>query len=313
MKKLIILLALLSAAFTSYTQNSNEKRSAFHFSFVPPVSTNGINAAQYTNTASFSLLVGLAKNEEIFGFAGLANIVMNNADGFQFAGLANYVGNEYRGLQFAGLSNYTGDMTGLQFAGLGNIASNVKGLQFGGLFNVAKNVSGVQFAGLVNLAENSDYPIALLNIIKNGEYGIAATYNEIGSVTLTFRSGGRITYGILGVGYNHKADDEGFVVEGGFGAHINITDWLRLNNEIKGGTIGDLSDDDTFYFNYALLPAFRPVRNIEIFGGPSINYMQSDNLKNKDMFPNHSIWKKYSDTQLKQVYIGYQVGIQVLF
>jgi hypothetical protein len=105
------------------------------------------------------------------------------------------------------------------------------------------NADGFRFAGLVKIAENSDYPIALLNIIKNGEYGIAATYNEIGSVTLTFR----------------------------------------------------------------------PVRNIEIFGGPSINYMQSDNLKNKDMFSNHSIWKKYSDTQLKQVYIGYQVGIQVLF
>ena len=298
MKKLSILIVLITVAFTSFAQNENEKRSAFHFSFMPPVSTNGIHAAQYTNTASLSLLVGIAKNEEVFGLAGLANIVKDNASGFQFTGLTNYVGNEFRGFQFAGLGNITGD---------------VKGFQFGGLFNIAKNVSGVQFAGFINIAENSDCPIALLNIIKNGEYSIAATYNEVGNATLTFRSGGRITYGILGVGYNHNADDKGFVVEGGFGAHINIAQWFRLNNEIKGGTIGDLSDAGTFYANYALLPAFRLARNFKIFGGPSINYLQSGNLKNKDIFPNHFLWKKHSDTKLQQVYIGYQVGVQVVF
>jgi len=313
MKKLFVLILLATVTFTSFAQKGDEKHSAFHFSFIPPISTNGINAAQYTNTTSFSLLVGVAKNEEAFGFAGLANIVTNNASGFQFAGLANYVGNEFRGFQLAGLGNITDNISGFQFAGLGNIAGNVKGFQFGGLFNVAKNVSGVQFAGLVNIAENNDCPIALLNIIKNGEYSIAATYNEIGSTTFTFRSGGRITYGILGVGYNHKADDKGFVIEGGFGAHINITRWFRLNNEIKGGMIGDFSDASTFYNSYALLPAFRPARNFEIFGGPSINYMQSDNLKNKDMFPNHSLWKKHTDTKLQQIYIGHQVGVQIIF
>lgn len=296
MKKLSIFLVLITITFTSFAQN--EKRSAFHFSFVPPLSTNGIKAAQYTNTTSFSLLAGVAKNEEAFGLAGLANIIKKDAGGFQLAGLVNYVGNEFHGFQFAGL---------------GNIAGNVRGFQFGGLFNVAKNVSGVQFAGLINIAGNSDCPIAFLNIIKNGEYGIAAVYNETGSTTLTFRSGGRITYGILGVGYNHRADDNGFVMEGGLGAHIHIAKWLSLNNEIKGGTIGDLSNAGTFYTNYALLPAFRLTRNFEIFGGPSMNYMQSDNLKNKDMFPNHSLWKKYSDTRLQQIYIGYQVGIQLVF
>lgn len=360
MKKLLILFALLSMAFTAFAQ-SGHKQAAFHLSFVPPLSTNGRLAGEYTNTASFSLLAGLSKNEEAFSLAGLANIVKNDANGFQMAGLFNIVGHSghgvelsglanihghdysgvqiaglynavgnngsgwmlgglgnlsgktYRGFQFGGLGNKAGKINGFQLGGLGNITGDLHGFQFGGVFNVAKDVKGVQFAGVVNIAESSDCPIALVNIIKNGEYSIAATYSDIGSAVLSFRSGGRITYGILGVGYNHKSDDDGFVLEGGFGAHINVNKWFRLNNEIKAGNIGELSDADTFYGNYALLPAFRVLPGVEIFGGPSINYMQTDNVDNKDMFPSHSIWKEHSDTKLKQVFFGYQVGVQFVF
>ena len=33
----------------------------------------------------------------------------------------------------------------------------------------------------------------------------------------------------------------------------------------------------------------------------------------KNVFPNHSLWKEYGSTQLEQVSIGYQVGIQYIF
>lgn len=309
MKKIILSAAILLMAFASAFSQSYE--SAFHLSFVPPLSTHGSHAAQYTNDVSLNILAGVSKNEKAFALGGLANIITNDASGFQLAGLLNYAGNSGSGFMLSGLTNIVrNDYRGFQFAGLGNIAGDVRGFQFGGVFNVAKRVSGVQFAGLVNIAESSDCPIALLNIIKDGEYGIAVTYNEIGSVMATFRSGGRITYGILGIGYNHKSKDQGFVTEGGFGAHINITKWFRLNNEIKGGNIGDFSDTDTFYANYALLPAFRLNHHFEIFGGPSINYMQTDNIENKSMFPSNSLWKKHTDTKLQQVYIGWQVGVQ---
>ena len=344
MKKFSILFALLVTVTGSFAQTGPGKRSTFHFSFAPPLSTSGRYAAEYTNTVSLSMLAGLSENEEAFSLAGLANIVMNDANGFQLSGLLNYAGNSGRGFmlsglanvvhnnyrgfqltglgniassmegfQLAGLGNIAGDMKGFQLAGLGNIAGDVRGFQLSGLFNYAKNVSGVQFAGLFNIAETSDCPIALLNIIKNGEYSVAATYNEAGSAVLTFRSGGLVTYGILGVGYNHKSNDKGFVTEGGLGAHINIAHWLRVNNEIKAGSIGDFSDSSTFYANYALLPAFRILHNLELFGGPSVNYMQSDDTGNKNMFPNHSIWKKHSDTKLQQVYVGWQAGVQFLF
>ena len=69
---------------------------------------------------------------------------------------------------------------------------------------MANDVKGVQWAGLLNIARNSDVPIGLINIIKNGEMGMAVTYDGIGNAVASFRSGGKYTYGILGIGYNHK-------------------------------------------------------------------------------------------------------------
>lgn len=90
-------------------------------------------------------------------------------------------------------------------------------------------------------AENSDVPIGLINIIKNGEMGVAVTYDGIGNVIASFRSGGKYTYGILGVGYNHKVKSNGLVTEAGFGAHIPVAKWFRINNEIKATAIGSNS------------------------------------------------------------------------
>ncbi|MDH6306384.1 hypothetical protein M2459_000371 [Parabacteroides sp. PF5-5] len=285
--RIMLGISIFSIGTTSaQTKVSNqEKEAAVHLSFIPPLSTNGIHAGQYTNHFSLNLLAGISKNETAFTLGGLGNIVLNNANGFQLAGLANYVGNNFTGLQVAGL------------------------------VNIAKNVSGVQLAGLLNIANQSDYPIGLINIIKEGEMGISATYNEIGTTAITFRSGGRVTYGILGLGYNHKAKEkEAFTALGGLGAHVHIASWLRINNELTIESVNCFSDDETtFKAAYALLPACKIGQYLELFAGPNINYMQSDNPDNHKLFPSHSLWKKEQTSKLQQLYIGYQVGIQYIF
>lgn len=345
MKKPILTITLCLALFgTAFAKTDDDKKSAFQLSFITPLSTNGLHAAQYTNGASFNILVGTSANEKAFTFGGLSNIIMNNADGFQFAGLSNYVGNEgggfqfagltnvnkhgFKGFQFAGLTNVAGntkgfqfaglvnvakDVKGFQFAGLINVAKDVKGVQFAGLINVAKDVKGVQFAGLINIAENSDCPIGLINIIKNGEMGIAVTYDAIGNAVLSFRSGGKYTYGILGVGYNHKAKGNALVTEAGFGAHIPIASWFRINNELKATNIGSNEDKPMLNGGYSLIPAFLIGNHVELFAGASINYMKTWDLKNSHIFPNHSLWKRSGAATLEQVYIGYQVGVQYIF
>ena len=97
----------------------------FQFSFIYPLGTNGMNAGQYTNGFSLNLLAGASKNEKSLAFAGLSNIILNDARGVQFAGFSNYIGHEGKGLAFAGLTNVTSDYRGVQFAGMLNVAKDI--------------------------------------------------------------------------------------------------------------------------------------------------------------------------------------------
>lgn len=315
MKK-VLLTAMLGFALcnTAFSQADESKKSAFQLGLFTPLTTNGLRSAQFTNKVSVNLLVGVSKNENAFTLGGLSNVILNDAKGVQLAGLSNYVGNRGCGFQAAGFININKNgFAGLQLAGLTNFAGDVKGVQFAGLVNVAKDVKGVQFAGLINIAENSDVPIGLINIIKNGEMGIAITYDGIGNAVASFRSAGRYTYGIIGVGYNHKMTKNGVVTDAGFGAHIPVAKWFRVNNEIKASTIGSNSSESVNNFSYSLLPAFRFGRHFELFGGVSVNYMATKNMGAGGVFPSQFWWKEHSSTKLQQVYIGYQVGLQYIF
>lgn len=339
MQKLLFFILFCTLGYTTlFAQTDKDKTTAFQVSFVPPLSSNGIQSYKYTNGISLNLLAGISKNEKVFALGGYGNIILNNATGLQLAGISNYIGNcgkgasiagvitiakkSYKGFQLAGITNYTGKMTGFQLAGVANIAGDVTGLQLGGIMNKARNVSGVQIAGILNIAKSSRYPIGLINIIKDGEMGIAVTYNETGSTMVTFRSGGDVTYGIIGIGYNHKTSERSYVTEAGLGAHINCLPWLRINNELKVGSFAYsdsplIADDNpstpAFHANYSILPAFRLSPHFELFGGPSINYMNMKNNGNENLLPNHSIWEKDGDSRLQRLYIGYQVGVQYIF
>jgi hypothetical protein len=321
-KILAALSALIILSTTSLSAQavaaSDELHSGAQVTFFPPLGTNGLHASRYTNDFSFNLLVGISKNEKAFAFAGLTNVIRGDASGFQFAGLANHTGGKMSGMQFAGFTNIAGgNVEGFQFAGLGNVTGDVTGFQFGGLFNKVRNVKGVQFAGIVNIADHSDYPIGLVNIIKDGEMSVAIGYNEIGTTSLTFRSGGRVTYGILGAGFNHKVDDsnDAMSLVAGYGAHINILPWLRINNEVTVEALGLFGSGGsrTFKAGYALLPAFR-LGHFELFGGPSVNFMHNGDPDMFDIIPGWSLWdKELSANKRQQAHIGWQVGVQYLF
>lgn len=342
-KKLMFLLFLALVPGMLFAQDNFKKVSVFHMSFFPPLSTHGKYAKEYTNYVSVNLLAGISKNEKVLTFGGLANIIENDASGVQFAGLYNRIGNDasgvqfaglynhvvnegegvqfggllniagesYSGLQFAGVTNVSKHFTGFQFAGLGNVADDITGFQFGGVFNVARNVHGVQFGTLLNIAENSDYPIGLVNIIKNGEMGIGVTYNNTGSIVASFRSGGRVLYGIVGVGYNYDTED--VVFEAGFGAHIPVVSRFRINTELKAASLESFSDDYFLHSSFSILPAFRLLPNLEIFAGPSLNHLVTDKMSNKKVFRSHDLWNKYTAKRLQQLYIGFEVGTQFVF
>lgn len=314
MKKIQSVFIILLTVFHLSAQMNQGKYVPFHFSFIPPLSSNGINASQYTNGASFSILAGMSANERNFTFASISNVIANEARGLQFAGISNYIGKQGQGVAFAGITNITkGTYKGVQFAGLLNTSKDITGLQFAGLLNIAGKVRGVQFAGLLNIAEESDCPIGLVNIVKRGEMGIALTYDILGNGIVSFRSGGKYTYGIIGFGYNHKlSGDNKTVAEAGYGVHIPCYSWFQINNEFKV-TSTATSDKPFLNASYSLLPSFKIKKHYNIFGGASLNYSTTTEMDNQTLFPQNNLWKKHTDNRLQQLFIGYLVGIQYIF
>lgn len=314
MKKIQSVFIILLTVFHLSAQMNQGKYVPFHFSFIPPLSSNGINASQYTNGASFSILAGMSANERNFTFASISNVIANEARGLQFAGISNYIGKQGQGVAFAGMTNITkGTYKGVQFAGLLNTSKDITGLQFAGLLNIAGKVRGVQFAGLLNIAEESDCPIGLVNIIKRGEMGIALTYDILGNGIVSFRSGGKYTYGIIGFGYNHKLPGNNkTVAEAGYGVHIPCYSWFQINNEFK---VTSTATSDKLFLNasYSLLPSFKIKKHYNIFGGASLNYSTTTEMDNQTLFPQNNLWKKHTDNRLQQLFIGYLVGIQYIF
>ena len=394
MKKGIIFIILVCAAScVTLLQAQETKNSAFQFSIVPPLGTQGAEAFNSSNNVSINLLLGISQNERKFTLGGIANVIRNNASGTQIAGISNIIVNNANGVKLAGVSNTIGNngngillagmlntskdyngmqisgilnaasnfngfqisgisnmaknangfqitgigniaknangfqiagignvaktLNGFQTAGIGNMAENLNGFQIAGIFNKAKNVNGFQIAGILNMADHSDYPIGLVNLIKDGEKGIGISYNEIGSTGLSFRSGGKVMYGILGLGYNYRSiSKQSALIEAGIGAHINYSPTFRINTEITSKTYGLFKENETTQYSLAVLPAFKYASHLEVFGGPTFNFLRSDNRGNDDIFPGNaciSLWKSSSASRLEQGYIGFTIGTQFLF
>ena len=238
----------------------------------------------------------------------------SNANGLIIGGVNNIAFDTLDGMQMAGVVNYAKEARGIQIAGVTNIAGDVKGLQFAGVANIAKKVKGVQFATILNVAEESNFPIALINIIKNGKMGVALSYDNMNNTMLSFRSGGKYSYGILGVGYNCKVKDGSKVVaEAGYGIHIPITNWLEINNEFKATSLGFSNDKVCYNASYLLAPSFTFLNHFNVFGGASFNYLYSNYVNSDELLPNNCLWEKDNSDNKQRMFIGYQIGLQYVF
>ena len=254
-------------------------------------------------------LFNLSKNTAGLQIGGLLNCTQN-VYGLQVAGALN-VSKDVYGLQIAGAMNTAQDAFGIQVAGVANIVKrDVHGIQFAGVTNVAKKVKGVQFASVLNIAEESDFPIGLINIIKNGDKGVSLTYDMMENVMVSFRSGGRYTYGILGVGYNQQTK-HCMVGEAGYGIHIPLCKWLQVNNEVKATAPINTSSSN---FSYLITPSITLWKHCNLFGGPSLNYHIAKSIESESLLPKDVLWRRNSPEDVNQcLYLGYQVGVQYIF
>jgi hypothetical protein len=354
---LVLFSFLLIFAGKSFAQNDSIR--PVHVGLIYPISSNGIQAAKYTNRFSLHAIAGVSRNETSVAIAGAANVIKqdasgaqiagavntiardakgvqvagavnvigNDASGVQVAGAVNFIRNHAVGYQVSGFANVTGSGSGVQVAGFSNVvARDLKGVQVAGFINksgdvnsqvagfmnVARNVKGIQFAGFLNIADSSDYPIGIFNFIKNGEKSISVTIDETMTGLVSFRSGGRVLYGIAGVGYNFKEQGRHlYAAEAGMGAHFRAGRAFRINTEAVTLTLSDFKSGTYMKSTLRILPAFRVGNRIEIFGGPTVNYVNYSKETGKGLV-DHYLWKRPRQDEFQGLFVGFTGGIQVI-
>lgn len=316
------------------------KTSNAHVGLIYPISSNGGAAGQYTNRFSLHLIAGVSKAETGAIFSGVSSIIKDSAHGLQAAGFSNHIGNSAQGAQLAGFMNQTKhNVTGVQAAGFLNLAGSISGVQaagfanlvsgnsqgiqasgflnkaqdigsqFSGFLNKAKKVKGVQ-VGFINIADSNAHPIGVVNIIKNGEKSIGVSVDETLTALISFRSGGRVLYGILGVGYNFDKRQNLYAFEAGIGAHWRFSERARLNAELVNLFLDDFKKGDYNRTSLRLLPAVKLGKAVEIFAGPTFNFIDFSDGKGSHLTP-HYLWSKTSGNHFYALYFGATGGIQV--
>jgi len=338
----LCLIILLGNTLNSFSQN--HRKTSVNIGLVYPVSTNGRHAALDTNVFSFNALLGVSAAEKGLSFAGISNIIHRNTYGVQFAGFSNHIGGKAKGTQFAGFINTYGDdsksalagfsniskgnsgiqlagflnwtarnVSAVQAAGFLNKAADVKGAQISGFINIAKKVKGVQLAGFINVADSSDYPIGIINIVKDGEKSVAFTTDQNLTAMATFRSGGRVLYGIIGAGHNFKNKDAIYALEAGFGAHFFQSQHFRLHTELTASSLQNFKKGNYFKSTMQLFPAWRISNHLEIFAGPSFNLISTNTTEGKALQKHYLYTWDSDNSTLHGMFFGYTGGLAFNF
>ncbi len=294
--------------------------SNIHLGIFSPISTQGRQARELSPVFALHILQGINRGNRGASIAGLSTRLSGNNRGVLVSGLLNRVEGADKGLAVAGLLNSAGNGRGLQIAGLhnqqnGNGFVQVAGLsnysryevlQIAGLVNISRH-AGMQIAGLVNIADECDYPIGLVNIVKNGEQQIGVQVYDDASANLVLRTGGRKTYGIIGAGVGREKERSLLQMEAGIGYRIRLSPALRINMEA-----GAMSKTDFVLWKHTqflrTLLGYKLTPGIELTAGPSVNtYKYSDSK----IFADNYLFKHTSYTRDFSLTVGATAGLNI--
>ncbi|GGZ16282.1 hypothetical protein GCM10007049_05710 [Echinicola pacifica] len=311
-------------------------------SLLPRVGTHGLMNGQVVNHASLNIIGGYTagtsgmeiggifninrQNTKYFQVAGIFNLVGGNVEGIQIAGISNRVLGAVDGFQAAGAFNITGDFHGMQVAGLYNKSKQAKGLQVAGLFNQAEGLSNVQVAGilnkaeistdmqlgLINIADSSAYPIGLVNIIRSGEKSLSFAYDELDYLSMTLRTGGTFSYGLLGIAYALEDRTYNYALDVGLGLHLSNSRLFSLDTELMSRTSLGPVTSTLNTGSLKIIPGLKPKPHFKLFVGPSLNFISRQDLSETHI-PGWVIEDFSDDRSIKAWYIGWSTGLSYIF
>lgn len=254
----------------------------------------------FTDGAQISGIQNYSSRFNGLQLSGFSNISKNTSRGAQIAGFSNFQKDSLDGLQVAGFSNIAQNAK-VQIAGFSNVVLDQVDVQVAGFINKAKKVNDVQIAGFINIADSSNYPIALINIIKNGDKSLGLQIDDDGITMLSFRSGSKKMYGILGVGLVPRSNYfSEYGLEAGLGARFPLNWYLSFNVEAAVITMSDFYNGAFMKSSLRTFPSLCLGKNLDVFGGPTFSV---STRFNRYYAPLHSWHEK-----INQFFMGANVG-----
>lgn len=236
----------------------------WRFTLFPPLSTNGVDAPDYTARYSLNFLVGYHGGLDGVELGGLVNYTRLYSNGLQIAGLVNATGGEMNGVHIAGLSNISKEnMSGIQVAGLGNISRrNLEGVQGALGFNYSgRSTSGIQAAGLANISRKDIEGLQWSGLV-NAAYGDISglqvsgvantTHSDVEGLQITgglnYAGGDVSGLQISGLGNISVRNIEGLMISTGFNyasgsaSGLLVTGGINISTEQEGASISGLAN-----------------------------------------------------------------------
>ena len=343
----IALLSLPGIGNCQETKNNPEKK-AFQFTMVPPISSAGYHAKDYSYSGSLNMLYGITggiegieisafgshTRNDVSGFqlAGFGHTVAGNVKGAQISGFGNYVHQDIAGFQLAGFTNIVNEMksgaqiagfaniskgsaNGAQIAGFSNISHGTVNTQIGGFMNKTKILKGVQL-GIINLTDSvaSGTPIGFLSIVKKGYRAFEVSTNETFHGVASFKIGVSQFYNIFSLGAHINQDDLFWGWGVGFGTTFNYSTKWQSQLEATSFQINEdewFTDEFNQHNKLQFTLAYKSTENIRFFVGASWNVNVRD-LENRDAMK-IAPWKpfdeKVNETHV-EMYPGFTAGIR---
>ena len=282
-------------------------------------SVAGFQAAGISNKV-FKKVIGVQ-------VAGVVNHSKLEVQGIQIAGVINQADTESahqiaglinrskggKGLQVAGITNWAEDHSkGLQVAGIFNRASGTAHHQVAGIINKAGEVKGIQLAGLINIAESSDYPVGLLNFIKDGNKSLSVQLDESAFSYLTFRSGGRVLYGLLGAGYGRWSSEPVYSLETGLGIYLLDRSIYSMDLEVVGQVMNGFDNTNYNTSSLRVLNGIKIHPHLKFFIAPTLNFTtveKDEGVKSKRL----ELARRMNDQRIWLLDMGVMGGLQYVF
>jgi hypothetical protein len=284
---------------------------------------------------------------------GVFNGVRGHVKGVQIAGVANLNDKSTTGIQVAGVFQSTSALRGLQISGLYNSAKTVKGgqisglinvvdsastyLQVAGIFNKAANIEGLQISGLVNSCDTlvgiqigifnrsnhikKGLSIGLVNYVKNGYNKLEVAYNELGTVSLGYRSGWAPLHFHYFGGMNLKDKEFRFAQLGiGLASSIPLSKKIHFQADANVRNTHDVDNITDWHFNMYnqlfLGLSWQPAKKFGLRSGLTFNHLWYDPASTLHSFvasmPKNPIYTEMNSSHHHKIWIGWQVGV-VLF